>query len=95
MADQGYDVWMGNARGNKYSRAHNSLDPDGGLDFWNFSWNEIGSYDLPVMIDYALAESGQENLFYVGHSQVSQNYHFGNKWHLDHSLNLGLNRSNK
>lgn len=70
LADQGYDVWIGNARGNKYSRAHTYLDPDTGVDFWDFTWHQIGVYDLPAMIDYVLEQTGQEDMFYIGHSQV-------------------------
>lgn len=73
MADQDYDVWMGNARGNVYSRKHLIYNPDGSPDdrkkFWSFSWDEIGRYDLPATIDYVLNETNQEKLFYVGHSQ--------------------------
>lgn len=68
LADAGFDVWMGNARGNTYSRKHISLNPDK-AKFWKFSWNEIGYYDLPAMIDYVLKETGNEKLHYVGHSQ--------------------------
>ncbi|XP_025266697.1 lipase 1 [Camponotus floridanus] len=35
LADQGYDVWLGNVRGNIYSKAHISLSPSTST-FWNF-----------------------------------------------------------
>jgi len=75
LADLGYDVWMGNARGTTWSREHVIYDPDVDLkDFWEFSWHEIGYYDLPASIDYALAATGQEKLFYIGHSQGTTAY---------------------
>lgn len=36
LADRGYDVWMGNARGNLYARKHAKLDPDKDPAFWKF-----------------------------------------------------------
>lgn len=68
LADQGYDVWMGNARGCKHSRRHLSLNPSEAL-FWDFSWHEIGIYDLPAMIDFVLRKRNLESLKYIGYSQ--------------------------
>ncbi|KDR15392.1 Lipase 3 [Zootermopsis nevadensis] len=67
MADAGYDVWMGNARGNVHSTKHESLSPSSSK-FWSFSWHEMGVYDLPAEIDYILTNTGQKDLSYVGHS---------------------------
>lgn len=69
LAEQGYDVWLGNARGTYYSRNHVSLNPDNSREFWQFSWEEIGARDLTAMIDYTLQVSGKSRLHYIGHSQ--------------------------
>lgn len=37
LADAGFDVWLTNARGNTYGRAHTYLDPDRDKEFWQFS----------------------------------------------------------
>lgn len=68
LATAGYDVWMGNARGNKHSRQHVSILQENPT-FWDFSWHEIGREDLPAMIDYVLNTTNKTQLAYIGHSQ--------------------------
>ncbi|KAL0116948.1 hypothetical protein PUN28_010077 [Cardiocondyla obscurior] len=68
LADNGYDVWLGNSRGTTNSKNHTTLSIQS-AEFWNFSWHEMGIYDLPAIIDYILHETGQKQLFYIGFSQ--------------------------
>ncbi|XP_072936733.1 lipase 3-like [Epargyreus clarus] len=69
LADAGYDVWMGNARGTRNSRQHVSLNPDRNKSFFDFTFEEIALDDLPSMFDYMLAHTGQQKFHYIGHSQ--------------------------
>jgi len=68
LADAGYDVWLGNNRGNIFSKNHTTLshmDPK----FWDFSFDEYATLDLPAEVDLALSTTGEQSLSYVGHSQ--------------------------
>jgi len=81
LANQGYDVWMGNSRGSTYSLNHTHFDYRHDWRYWDFSFHEIGLYDLPAQIDYILEKRGRQSLAYVGHSQgnlamfVLQSFH--------------------
>ncbi|KAF8975916.1 cholesterol esterase [Entomortierella lignicola] len=68
LAEAGYDVWLGNSRGNKYSLKHMFLKPHE-KKFWEFSMDELALFDLPDTVDYILARTGAPSLVYIGFSQ--------------------------
>ena len=48
LADVGYDIWMNNSRGNRYSRHHVNLDPDDDDEkesYWDYSFEEMAKFD--------------------------------------------------
>lgn len=68
LANLGYDVWFGNSRGNKYSKLNTKISPLR-REFWDFSWQEMGQYDVKANLQFVLAFTNQQKLIYVGHSQ--------------------------
>ena len=67
LADRGYDVWLGNSRGNKYSLA--TTRKMSTKEFWAYSFQQMGLYDVPANIKYVLGRTGQKTLDWIGHSQ--------------------------
>ncbi|KAJ3312791.1 hypothetical protein HDV04_002756 [Boothiomyces sp. JEL0838] len=68
LADAGYDVWLGNTRGNKYSCKHRKYKPNE-EKFWDFSMDQLAMFDLPDSVDYILNFTGAPSLTYIGFSQ--------------------------
>lgn len=68
LVDQGYDVWLGNNRGNKYSKKCLKYAPTQN-EFWDFSMDQFAFHDIPDSINYILSTTGQPSLSYIGFSQ--------------------------
>jgi pimeloyl-ACP methyl ester carboxylesterase len=69
LAREGYDVWLGNNRGCKFSVNHTTLSPEkDAAKFWDFDFEDMALKDVPAEIDYIKNVTGAEKLTYLGHS---------------------------
>ena len=69
LANHNFDVWLSNSRGNKYCKKHDKYTADS-FEFWQFSFHELGIYDIPAVIKYIRNENKSgEKIIYFGHSQ--------------------------
>lgn len=68
LVEKGYDVWLGNNRGNKYAKKSVRFSP-GSNEFWDFSIDQFAFHDIPNSIEYILEVTGQPSLSYIGFSQ--------------------------
>jgi lysosomal acid lipase/cholesteryl ester hydrolase len=66
LADNGFDVWISNIRGTRFSRRHVHLDP-ANPDYWNWTWDDLVIHDLPSVIELVFGQTGQK-IHYIGHS---------------------------
>ncbi|XP_045479569.1 lipase member K-like [Harmonia axyridis] len=64
FVDKGYDVWLLNWRGNKYSRQHIDLKTYQS-QYWKFSINELAIYDLPQALK-TIKENNNQKVLAVG-----------------------------
>lgn len=53
--------------GNDYSYRHREF-PLSSNNFWNFSFHEIGIYDVTAMVDYVTNQTGNPKVNYIGFS---------------------------
>ncbi|KAI3978024.1 hypothetical protein MKX01_032401 [Papaver californicum] len=66
LADSGYDVWVANTRGTRYSRGHDTFDASYSV-YWDWSWDELVQYDLPAFLGFVNQQTGKK-INYIGHS---------------------------
>ncbi|KAM7251193.1 hypothetical protein ACFE04_023076 [Oxalis oulophora] len=67
LADQGFDVWVANVRGTRWSDTHVSLSLKD-KEFWDWSWQDLAFYDLAEIIHYINMTTNSKVLV-VAHSQ--------------------------
>jgi len=65
LANQGFDVWVGNTRGNRYS--NKQISPNF-KKFWDFDFDDIAKHDLGAAFRYITNRTSQK-IHYIGHSQ--------------------------
>jgi pimeloyl-ACP methyl ester carboxylesterase len=85
LVDAGYDLWLNNSRGNRFSRDHMALDVEKSKEeYFSFSFQEMGQFDQPALWTYIMQKTGVEKITYIGHSQgtsqmfaaLSENHQF-------------------
>ncbi|KAL2324219.1 hypothetical protein Fmac_023277 [Flemingia macrophylla] len=67
LADHGFDVWVGNVRGTRWSHGHVSLS-EKNKQFWDWSWQELALFDVAEIVNYINSVTNSK-IFVVGHSQ--------------------------
>ncbi|KZT19823.1 alpha/beta-hydrolase [Neolentinus lepideus HHB14362 ss-1] len=68
LVEHGFDVWLGNNRGNKYSKKNIYFNSNS-RKFWDYSIDEFAWHDIPDSIDYILDTTKEPSVSYVGFSQ--------------------------
>ena len=70
LVSAGFDIWLGNVRGNRFSVTRDqACSPEmWDLNHWDHSWHEHAREDLPKMLTLVLKKTGHSCLDYVGHS---------------------------
>jgi lysosomal acid lipase/cholesteryl ester hydrolase len=66
LAGEGYDVWVGNNRGNRISQSVG--------EYHNYTIDDLVEYDQPAIINGVLEVTGREKVVFVGHSQGSTQF---------------------
>jgi len=71
LATAGFDVWLGNIRGNTYSTGIRKYSRSSSK-YWKWTWDEMGRYDMPAQLKYIQSTTGTESVPVVCHSQGCQ-----------------------
>ena len=68
LSSLGFDIWLGNNRGNKYSCTNNTLSSDS-KEFWDHSFQEMAEIDFPLFLKTIKEKTGKDKINVIAHSQ--------------------------
>ena len=68
LSSKGFDIWLGNNRGNQYSCTNTKLS-NNAKEFWDHSFQEMAEIDLPTFINFVKKETGNDKISIMAHSQ--------------------------
>ena len=85
LADSGFDVWMGNQRGNRYS---NTM-ADGSKFDWSFSMDEMARYDDEALLTF-IGNKTQKKIAWIGHSRGTQQMFYGLSAYPEHAKYMNV-----
>jgi len=69
LSDAGFDVWLGNARGNVFSLTNTNMSIDT-TEFWDaVDTDNMAATDVPTILSYVRGASNVSRVHWVGHSQ--------------------------
>ena len=72
LVQAGYDVWLISNRGYDYSNINERDGKEGQgwslKERWDFSWADMGTYDVPAFVEKALKVTGKPKVTLLGYS---------------------------
>jgi len=65
LANKGYDVWLGNNRGNTGNIYLDSSTEQ----YWDWCLDDLAKYDFPTTVEFVTSKISHSRLVFIGHSQ--------------------------
>ncbi|KAK9874924.1 hypothetical protein WA026_005739 [Henosepilachna vigintioctopunctata] len=86
LLERGYEVWMGNFRGSKYSNTNVKYTVDD-YAYWNFGFHEQGVYDIKSQIDLIKKITNKNDIVFIGYSMAGTSSLVYASLHPEHAQN--------
>ncbi|XP_045468983.1 lysosomal acid lipase/cholesteryl ester hydrolase-like [Harmonia axyridis] len=67
LLNEGYEIWLGNMRGSKYSNTHEKYTTSD-FEFWDWSFHEQGVYDISSQLDVVKKITNRSDIIFISYS---------------------------